>query len=384
MRYTPDEQLYLVSIMEEFELLYDYAKGQWLVPDLLPKELENKPDWDETEAVVFIMDYDFLPPNVMSRFIIRMKTDVRDLAKLWRTGVVLESRSSNCSALVTADLDKQRIRISVNGAAHRKREYFSTIRHTLCDIHESLNLVISEKMPVPGFPNVEVDYEELLGYEAEGIDEYFSGKLRRKFSVSKDFLDKVSTKRERQKRDIHVNVYDTPEEWGEDLKHVRRTTDKMSGQMDTVLESLEKQLSLTQAQQQEVHAIYALLDKSEEEDAVFAKLDKLLEEKLNAVKDELPAEIVKAWKDATKKLPGDVENKVKVKTKLAMIYGFIPKFSQEYELEHTIDLASADGRPFFQRLGQDLKAVLGGEKQFKDLLVEPGAPQPKAGTLPSG
>ncbi len=212
LRYSPDEQLYLVSIMEEFELLYDYAKGKWLVPDLLPKELKNKPEWNESEAVVFIMDYDFLPPNVMSRFIIRMKSDVRDLAKVWRTGVVLENPTYKCSALVTADLDKQRIRISVNGEAHRKREYFSTIRHTLCDIQEGLNLEITEKMPVPGYPQVEVDYEELLGYEKAGRDEYFIGRLGKPFSVSNDFLDKISTKKERmesqkEKGDVHFHIH---------------------------------------------------------------------------------------------------------------------------------------------------------------------------------
>jgi len=383
LRYTPDEQLYLVSIMEEFELLYDYAKGKWLVPDLLPKELKNKPDWNESEAVVFIMDYDFLPPNVMSRFIIRMKSDVRDLAKLWRTGVVLENPNYKCSALVTADLDKQRIRISVNGEAHRKREYFSTIRHTLCDIQEGLNLEITEKMPAPGFPNVEVDYEELLGYEDAGRDSYFIGRLRKEFSVSKDFLDKVSTKMERYQRERR-SPFDLLEDLDGNVRMVMKNTDgiwkdtqHLKTKMDEVLSSLQEQLGLTREQQKEVHTIYELLDKSEEEDAVFAKLDNLLDEKLAAIIPQLPKAEGDKLKAASDKVPGDLESKLKVKAKVMLFAGIpVPVAELEYE-------AATNPFAFVKRFISDIK-MLGKGKKIKDLLVEPGAPQPKPGALPSG
>lgn len=369
LRYTPDEQLYLVSIMEEFELLYDYAKGKWLVPDLLPKELKNKPVWDESEAVVFIMDYDFLPPNVMSRFIIRMKSDVRDLAKLWRTGVVLENPTYKCSALVTADLDRQRIRISVNGEAHRKREYFSTIRHTLCDIQEGLNLEIREKMPVPFFPNVEVEYEELLGYEKAGRDEYFIGRLGKEFSVSMDFLDKVSTKRERQQRDIHVHVHDAPEDLEKNIEQVLRHSDEtrkdlqaLKEKSDLILKSLEEQLDLTREQKQEVHAIYALLDKSEEKDEVFEELNKMLDEKLQPIMKQLPDEIVRKYKEATAKLPGDPDAKMLMKTKIAFVAG-IPVPTVEFEYQGGFNPID-----YFQKICDGFKAVKEGKKTLKQVL----------------
>ena len=67
VKYSSTEQSYLVSIMEKFELLYQYEEGCYLVPDLLPKEPKNpiQPDWEH--PVTFIMDYDFLPPNIMSQ-----------------------------------------------------------------------------------------------------------------------------------------------------------------------------------------------------------------------------------------------------------------------------------------------------------------------------
>jgi len=198
VKYSSTEQSYLVSIMEKFELLYKYEEGCYLVPDLLPKEPEKPIQLDWEHPVTFIMDYDFLPPNIMSQFIIGMKEDVASLKQLWRTGVLLASKVYDCSALVTADTERKRLTIMVDGEARRKRDYFSVIHHRLCTINKKFSdLSVTEKLPVPGYTAIEVDYEELLGFERAGRDEYFIGKLGREFSVSRDFLDKFSVKGKR-------------------------------------------------------------------------------------------------------------------------------------------------------------------------------------------
>jgi len=43
-------------------------------------------------------------------------------------------------------------------------------------------------------PDIEVDYEELFGYERASKDDYFIGKLGKEFSVARDFLAKFSVK----------------------------------------------------------------------------------------------------------------------------------------------------------------------------------------------
>jgi internalin A len=210
--YSNDEQMYLVNIMEQFELLYTYDERRYLVPDLLPKELPHQVAFNSANAIIFNMDYDFLPPNVISRFILRMKDDILDLNSVWRTGVHLENKNFSCKALVTADTDVRRISIMVNGLEHRKREYFSVIRQTLWNINDSFDdLRIVEKLPVPGHPSVEVDYHELLGLEEMKENEIAIGRLGLKFNVSKDFLDHVSTRRDRlnessQMRQTVVNI----------------------------------------------------------------------------------------------------------------------------------------------------------------------------------
>ncbi|MCB0841394.1 MAG: GTP-binding protein, partial [Bacteroidetes bacterium] len=69
--YNAQEQLYLVKVMEEFELLYKFADQTYLVPDLLPKEPKEEVSLNETDEahIHFILEYDFLPNSIISRFI---------------------------------------------------------------------------------------------------------------------------------------------------------------------------------------------------------------------------------------------------------------------------------------------------------------------------
>ena len=205
--YSPAEQLYIIGIMKEFELLYEYKKGRYLIPDLLPKELSNPISFQEDQSIKFIMEYDFLPSSVMSRFIIYMKNDIGDISNIWRTGAFLSNRDYYCEALIIADTDRRRISILVNGVDQRKREYFAIIRHGLTTINSKFsNLKVIEKMPVPSHPEIEIDYEELLGLEKMEEDRFIIGRLGKAFSVSHDFLDKISTKSDRLRTEFREQV----------------------------------------------------------------------------------------------------------------------------------------------------------------------------------
>ncbi len=62
-------------------------------------------------------------------------------------------------------------------------------------------------MPLPDHPDIEVEYEDLLGYEKAGKDDYFIGKLGKGYSVSADFLDKISTKEERWEEQMNRSEF---------------------------------------------------------------------------------------------------------------------------------------------------------------------------------
>ena len=83
----------LMELMNKFELAYELPdKKSYLVAELLPK---SSPDfeWDDRDNLCFYYCYDyFLPPGIITRFIVRMHQDIEKKAK-WIASV-LERRSS--------------------------------------------------------------------------------------------------------------------------------------------------------------------------------------------------------------------------------------------------------------------------------------------------
>lgn len=76
--------------------------------------------FDYNDTLKFIIDYDFLPPSVMPRFIVKINRDIKDDLR-WRTGVVLEDKNLNSSAVVRVDNEARRIYIYVDGEQKKSR-----------------------------------------------------------------------------------------------------------------------------------------------------------------------------------------------------------------------------------------------------------------------
>jgi len=205
----PGEQGYIIDIMKQFELCYEYSKrkGTYIIPDLLPKELKHEPELNTTPLLCFVMKYDYLPSSIISRLMIRLKNDIID-GQQWRYGMMLHNREKDCKAKIKSDEQKKSIRIIVQGERFRKREYFSVIRHHILEINgEFENLEVAELIPLPGYPDSYVNYKALLGYEKNGRDEYFDGELGMPFSVS-ELLDSVISREERDEEGGNIGMND--------------------------------------------------------------------------------------------------------------------------------------------------------------------------------
>lgn len=63
--------------MKKFELSYDLDDLTMLLPSLLEIQEPNF-KFDYKGALRFVIDYDFLPPSVMPRFIVKMNRDIKD------------------------------------------------------------------------------------------------------------------------------------------------------------------------------------------------------------------------------------------------------------------------------------------------------------------
>jgi internalin A len=79
--YPPDKHHYIIELMKKFELCYPLEKGDILIPDLLAVE-QPEFEFDEGNSLKFIFEYDFLPPSVMPRFIVRMHNGYQGLLPL--------------------------------------------------------------------------------------------------------------------------------------------------------------------------------------------------------------------------------------------------------------------------------------------------------------
>jgi small GTP-binding protein len=185
--YPRDKYRYIIALMKKFELCYGIDDETVLIPELLQVR-EPHIDFEYETALKFIIHYDFLPCSVLPRFIVNMHRDIKNQLQ-WRTGVILEDRDFNSTAVVKADHEDGSIYIYVNNG--QKRDYFSAILTILRRINKSFEkLKTTELIPMPDDPGITVNYKHLIRLEEEGIELYLPGKSDKKYRV-KDLLGTI-------------------------------------------------------------------------------------------------------------------------------------------------------------------------------------------------
>jgi small GTP-binding protein len=192
--YPADKHRYIVDLMLKFELCYTLDDGAILIPDLL--DIQEPPITFEASTMLrFVLEYPYLPRSIIPRFIVRMHRDIIGHQR-WRTGVLLEDKSFDATALIRADEKANRIYVGVIGA--QKRDYFAVIRKVLTEIAASFEkLPVRELVPLPDYPELTVEYGELLGHEVAAREEIFIGKLQKAYSV-RMLLDGIEKESSRQ------------------------------------------------------------------------------------------------------------------------------------------------------------------------------------------
>jgi hypothetical protein len=184
---------YIVNLMKKFDLCYRINENTVLIPDLLDKqEVDFQFDYDN--SLPFIIRYDYLPRSVLPTFFVKMHDSIKNRLN-WRTGVVLENKKFESTAVIKTDLNDKKIYIYLTGK--QTREYLSMIRGTFHSINKTFEkLTVCELIPLPGYDNYTIEYDELIGYEKNNIYRYFNGKLGKYFDV-KFLLNRIETSNER-------------------------------------------------------------------------------------------------------------------------------------------------------------------------------------------
>jgi hypothetical protein len=137
LRY-PDEKSYsfLFELMKCYELAYAETKKRLVIPHLLkedrPKEL---PTFEVEKSLKIKYTASLpLPPNTISRFIVRHHAQIKSKQLLWKYGVLLVD-SKGSEALVREDTKERTISVSVRGKT--MSHYIDELRTTLNDIFNS-------------------------------------------------------------------------------------------------------------------------------------------------------------------------------------------------------------------------------------------------------
>lgn len=196
-KYPESKHRFIIEMMEKFELCFGFEGHQkFLIPDLLSKE-EPDLNWSYDDSLAFQYHYNFLPNSIISRFIVRMHPYIsRDT--YWRTGVVLKKGQNK--ALIKADLEDRKIFIYVAGNEHTRRNFLEIVRADFDRIHQTIpKIEAKEKVPLPGYENIVVDYGHLLDLEAMGEETLIPEGLKQRVSVKK-LLDGIETEEDRKDR----------------------------------------------------------------------------------------------------------------------------------------------------------------------------------------
>ena len=169
-RYPLNKHRFILDIMQSFQLCYELKNERFLIPNLLSKKIPlevERHDW--SDSLQFQYRYDFLPENILFRFIVRQNQFI-DKNCVWRNGVVLNLKDN--IAFIVSSFEEKTINIFVTGLPNTRRDTLAAIRYELDSINETFaSLQVSERVPIPHHPNFSVDYQTLLACEREGLRE---------------------------------------------------------------------------------------------------------------------------------------------------------------------------------------------------------------------
>lgn len=200
-RYPSHTHERLIKVMEHFQLCFEFTDrpGHYLIPRHL-HDNESDIEWDDNDALKFHYHYETLPDSVISRFIVRMNQYITK-QYYWKNGVFLHSKENQ--AKIKADLVDRKIFISIIGKEQTRRAFLAVIRSAFDEINSNFKIEIEQKIPVPGFPQVLVSYQDLLAYEEMNESQIIIPELRKKFSVREllDGVEDLSIRMLRRERD---------------------------------------------------------------------------------------------------------------------------------------------------------------------------------------
>ncbi|MBK6930458.1 MAG: leucine-rich repeat domain-containing protein [Saprospirales bacterium] len=190
--YPKNKLLYIVRVMQEFELCFPLDACTYVVPQLLPVP---EPDFKPEGAMLrFVIHFpEFLPDSLFPRLMVKLHTFIRAGEDkhliMWRKGMVLH-KPNIFNALAQVRWDKEDQKILVDVCGDERRRFLSFIRETIKEIIGNFtNVNFSELVPIPGSKEF-LEYEGLVEAEKAKKEEIFVWQVKKDLKI-KDLLDGV-------------------------------------------------------------------------------------------------------------------------------------------------------------------------------------------------
>ena len=179
-KYPESKDIFLLDLMEKFELSFQVERDRYLIAGALPKDTP-KIEWNKSKSLLFRYDYNFLPQSIISRFIVKAHEDIDNY--LWLNGVVLKSGS--IKALIQADRVDKKIFIYIDSFGSEARAFLSVIRNYFDKVHSTIKTIEAKEMvPLPDNHKIAVPYKHLLDLERGGEREFKPYEVNKKYNIS--------------------------------------------------------------------------------------------------------------------------------------------------------------------------------------------------------
>lgn len=203
----------LITLMKnkKFDLCFELASGEYLIPRLLPVD-EIDHDWiADPENLKFEIHYKFMPKGILARLIVKMNQDIYN-NQYWRYGVILNY--SGTKAIIREKYFENKISIELSG--QYKREFLFLIRKSINEIHKDFNKLKFEEMVPCNCSQCKTslepyfyEFDLLLRYEMKGLQKIICKNSLEEVSVIQLTTDVIKGRLSEEKMIFCENTNET-------------------------------------------------------------------------------------------------------------------------------------------------------------------------------
>ncbi len=142
--FSVDEHQLLLEFMKSCEICFEFSKGVYFIPQLLPDELPSRVRvrWPDPTEFCMQINYPFLHRAIIDRFLVRSGLLGDDTEpEIWRNGIVIYDAKIHSEAMVEGIPDENRIRVRARG--DRPVEMLQMIEREFEELHNDFPAAVA-------------------------------------------------------------------------------------------------------------------------------------------------------------------------------------------------------------------------------------------------